>query len=45
LGRGVFWWEPAVADGPIAGRALFDDKHNALPALEVFDKSNSSSAR
>lgn len=38
LGRGVFWWEPAVAGGAIAGRALFDDKHNALPALTVFDK-------
>ncbi|MGA2649059.1 MAG: glycosyl hydrolase 53 family protein [Terracidiphilus sp.] len=37
LGRGVFWWEPAVADGPIAGRALFDDKHNALPAITAFD--------
>jgi arabinogalactan endo-1,4-beta-galactosidase len=37
LGQGVFWWEPAVSPGPIAGRALFDDKHNALPALEVFD--------
>ena len=38
LGRGVFWWEPAVAGGPLAGRALFDDQHNALPALTVFDK-------
>ena len=37
LGRGVFWWEPAVAGGPIAGRALFDDKHNALPAITTFD--------
>jgi arabinogalactan endo-1,4-beta-galactosidase len=37
LGRGVFWWEPAVAGGPIAGRALFDDKHNALPAITAFD--------
>ena len=39
LGQGVFWWEPAVPPGPIAGRALFDDKHNALPALDVFDSS------
>ena len=39
LGRGVFWWEPAVAEGAIAGRALFDAKHNALPALTVYDKS------
>lgn len=37
LGWGVFWWEPAVPDSPIAGRALFDGKHNALPALNVFD--------
>jgi arabinogalactan endo-1,4-beta-galactosidase len=37
LGQGVFWWEPAVAPSPIAGRALFDDQHNALPALTVFD--------
>jgi arabinogalactan endo-1,4-beta-galactosidase len=38
LGRGVFWWEPAVPDGPIAGRALFDAQHNALPAITAFDK-------
>ncbi len=37
LGRGVFWWEPAVAGGPLAGRALFDSNHNALPAMSVFD--------
>ena len=37
LGQGVFWWEPAVAPSPIAGRALFDDQHKALPALGVFD--------
>lgn len=37
LGRGVFWWEPAVPPGPIAGRALFDNQHNALPAITVFD--------
>jgi arabinogalactan endo-1,4-beta-galactosidase len=37
LGRGVFWWEPAVAGGPLGGRALFDDQHNALPAISVFD--------
>lgn len=36
-GCGVFWWEPAIAQGPLEGRALFDDKHNALPALHVFD--------
>jgi arabinogalactan endo-1,4-beta-galactosidase len=34
--RGIFWWEP-MAGGPIAKRALFDDQHNALPAVHVFD--------
>jgi arabinogalactan endo-1,4-beta-galactosidase len=38
LGWGVFWWEPAVPPSPIAGRALFDSKHNALPALSIFDQ-------
>jgi arabinogalactan endo-1,4-beta-galactosidase len=33
---GLFWWEP-TADGAIAKRALFDDNHNALPAIHVFD--------
>jgi len=37
LGAGVFWWEPAVPPGPIAGRGLFDEQHRALPALGVFD--------
>lgn len=36
LGRGVFWWEPAVR-GPLARRGLFDDDGNVLPALNVFD--------
>jgi arabinogalactan endo-1,4-beta-galactosidase len=36
LGRGIFWWEPAVR-GPLARRALFDDEGNSLPALHVFD--------
>lgn len=36
LGRGVFWWEPAVR-GPLARRGLFDDQGNALPALNLFD--------
>ena len=36
LGRGVFWWEPAVR-GPLARRGLFDDDGNSLPALNVFD--------
>jgi arabinogalactan endo-1,4-beta-galactosidase len=34
--RGIFWWEP-MAGGAIAKRALFDDQHNALPAIHVFD--------
>ncbi len=36
LGRGIFWWEPAVR-GPLARRGLFDDDGKALPALNVFD--------
>ena len=36
LGRGVFWWEPAVR-GPLARRGLFDDNGDSLPALGVFD--------
>lgn len=37
-GKGIFWWEPAVAGGPIAGRGMFDDEGNSLPAITVFDK-------
>jgi arabinogalactan endo-1,4-beta-galactosidase len=36
LGRGVFWWEPAVR-GPLARRGLFNDEGEALPAMDVFD--------
>jgi arabinogalactan endo-1,4-beta-galactosidase len=36
LGKGVFWWEPAVK-GPLARRGLFDDDGKALSALSVFD--------
>jgi arabinogalactan endo-1,4-beta-galactosidase len=36
LGRGIFWWEPAVR-GPLVRRGLFDDDGNGLPALHVFD--------
>lgn len=36
-GRGVFWWEPAVA-GPLNRRGMFDDEGNALPVITVFDK-------
>jgi arabinogalactan endo-1,4-beta-galactosidase len=35
-GKGVFWWEPAVAHHN--NRAMFDDAGNALPVLSVFDK-------
>jgi len=34
--RGIFWWEP-MAGGAIAKRDLFDDQHNALPAIHAFD--------
>ncbi len=36
LGKGIFWWEP-MAEGEIAKRAIFDDDHQALPAVRVFD--------
>jgi arabinogalactan endo-1,4-beta-galactosidase len=36
LGRGIFWWEPAVR-GPLSRRGLFNDDGDALPALNVFD--------
>jgi arabinogalactan endo-1,4-beta-galactosidase len=38
LGRGVMWWEPAVAPSPIRSRGMFDDAGNALPVIGVFDK-------
>jgi arabinogalactan endo-1,4-beta-galactosidase len=39
LGRGVFWWEPAVFNKPgINSRDMFDDEGNALPVIKVFDK-------
>jgi len=37
LGKGVFWWEPAVS-GPLGSRSFFDDDGNALPVIRVFDK-------
>jgi arabinogalactan endo-1,4-beta-galactosidase len=37
-GKGVFWWEPAVA-GPLRTRGFFDDDGNALPVMTVFDNS------
>ena len=36
-GQGVFWWEPAVT-GPLTSRGYFDERHNALPVLTVFDR-------
>ena len=36
-GKGVFWWEPAV-QGPLTVRGFFDDQHDALPVVTVFDK-------
>lgn len=36
-GKGVFWWEPAVT-GPLTSRGFFDEQHNALPVLTVFDR-------
>lgn len=38
LGKGVFWWEPAVAPGRLRSRGMFDDDGNALPVISVFDK-------
>ena len=39
LGKGVFWWEPAVpANTPIASRGMFDADGNALPVITVFDR-------
>ena len=37
LGKGVFWWEPAVVGG-LGSRGFFDDNGNALPVVSVFDK-------
>jgi arabinogalactan endo-1,4-beta-galactosidase len=37
LGKGVFWWEPAVT-GPLGSRGFFDKDGNALPVMTVFDK-------
>jgi arabinogalactan endo-1,4-beta-galactosidase len=36
-GKGVFWWEPAVT-GHLTSRGYFDEKHNALPVVTVFDR-------
>ena len=41
-GKGIFWWEPAVAPRPGGGglrnRGMFDDEGNALPVINVFDR-------
>jgi len=37
LGKGLFWWEPAVT-GPLGSRGFFDDTGNALPVITTFDK-------
>jgi arabinogalactan endo-1,4-beta-galactosidase len=37
LGKGVFWWEPAVG-GAHGGRGFFDAEGNALPVMTVFDR-------
>lgn len=36
-GKGVFWWEPAVASRGLNGRGFFDDQGTALPVITVFD--------
>jgi arabinogalactan endo-1,4-beta-galactosidase len=39
LGKGVFWWEPAVPPQTrIASRGMFDADGNALPVIGVFDR-------
>ncbi|RXK54567.1 arabinogalactan endo-1,4-beta-galactosidase [Oleiharenicola lentus] len=39
LGKGVFWWEPAVPlQTRIASRGMFDADGNALPVITVFDR-------
>ena len=40
LGKGVFWWEPAVTPSArgISGRGMFDNEGNALPVISVFDR-------
>lgn len=38
LGKGIFWWEPAVPlNTRIASRGMFDAEGNALPVITVFD--------
>lgn len=37
LGKGVFWWEPAVTGG-LGRRGFFDTEYNVLPVIGVFDR-------
>jgi arabinogalactan endo-1,4-beta-galactosidase len=38
-GKGVFWWEPAVANrSGLVSRSFFDEAGNSLPVISVFDK-------
>jgi arabinogalactan endo-1,4-beta-galactosidase len=38
-GKGIFWWEPAVAGrGGLVSRSFFDEDGNSLPVISVFDK-------
>jgi arabinogalactan endo-1,4-beta-galactosidase len=39
LGKGIFWWEPAVPlRQGISSRGIFDQDGNVLPVITVFDK-------
>lgn len=37
LGKGIFWWEPAVTGG-LERRGFFDPQYNVLPVISVFDR-------
>lgn len=37
LGKGIFWWEPAVTGG-LERRGFFDPEYNVLPVIGVFDR-------
>jgi arabinogalactan endo-1,4-beta-galactosidase len=49
LGKGIFWWEPAVPvtghSGGLVSRSFFDDKGSALPVISVFDQSRARGSR
>ncbi len=44
-GKGIFWWEPVVEEGPIASRGMFDSQGNALPVIDIFDRPVRSASR